>query len=45
MQSPDAAALAWERGHFCSQKCCTTELFQQQGREEEMAPTSNQLSC
>lgn len=45
VQSPDAAALAWERGHIYSQECCNTELFKQQGRETEMAPTSNQLSC
>lgn len=31
MQSPDAVALAWERGHIFSQECCNTELFKQQG--------------
>lgn len=45
VQSPDAAVLAWEKGHICSQECCSTELFKQQDREAEMAPTSNQLSC
>lgn len=45
VQSPDAAALAWEKEHICSQECCSTELFKQQGREAEMALMSNQLSC
>lgn len=45
VQSPDAAVLAWEKGHICSQECCSTELFKQQDREAEMAPMSNQLSC
>lgn len=45
VQSPDAAAVAWEKRHICSQECCSTELFKQQGREAEMALTSNQLSC
>lgn len=45
VQCPNDAALAWERGHVYSQECCNTELFKQQGREAEMPPTSNQLSC
>lgn len=45
VQSPDAVALAWGRGHICNQECCNTELFKQQSRKAEIAPMSNQLSC
>lgn len=38
VQSPDTAALAWERGHICSQECCSTELFKQQDREAGNGP-------
>lgn len=31
VQSPDAAVLAWEKGHICSQKCCRTFQAARQG--------------